>query len=96
MARIRGKNTWINPNERRWDRGANEVKFENLITAEGYEIIAIKEFTTKTEYKLSKNGIEVEYALNGDSKGNADDVKVVNSRYAINKEYSELKAMLNV
>ena len=95
MARIRGKNTWINPNERRWDRGANEVKFENLITAEGYEIIAIKEFTTKTEYKLSKNGIEVEYALNGDSKGNADDVEVVNSRYAIYKAYSELEAMLD-
>ena len=95
MARIRGKNTWINPNERRWDRGANEVRFENLITAEGYEIIAVKEFTTKTEYKLSMDGIEVEYALNSDSKGNADDVEVVNSRYAINKAYLELEAMLD-
>lgn len=44
--------------ERKWEATKEELEFEKLLKENGYEIIDIKEYQSKTKYKISKDGLE--------------------------------------
>ena len=61
---MRGK--WLT--ERKWECTKAQQGFEDLLKENGYKILGYREYCSKTEYKVEKNGIEIEYAVFSDLK----------------------------
>lgn len=49
--------------ERKWDANKVEERFEELLKENGYTMKGIKEFATKTDYLIEKDGIKVEWCI---------------------------------
>ena len=86
------KRAWVT--ERKWTPSPLEVKFEEKVATNGFNIIGIKEFCTKTEYLIEKDGIQQEHSIYHDPSISIDDsfdwfVRNYNTR----KEYERLKAL---
>lgn len=48
---------------RNWERSKAEVKFEELLQTNGYTIEGYREYQSKTDYKITKNDISVEWSV---------------------------------
>lgn len=78
--------------ERTWTPSSTEKNFEKRLAENGFAVIGIREYQTKTDYKIEKDGIVQEYSLvhraEGTGKGNYDCfVMFYNTRV----EYERLK-----
>ena len=65
------KRAWTK--ERRWEASKVEIAFEKLCQENGYNITGYQEYNSKTQFKIEKDGIEIEYCIyhiadNGRSK----------------------------
>ena len=49
--------------ERRYERTATEVCFEENLKQHGFGIVGVKEFHTKTDYLIEKGGISCTYTI---------------------------------
>lgn len=63
------KRTWTK--ERRWECSPVEKKFEQLCQEYGYTITGYQEYNSKTQFKIEKDGIEIEYCIYHESGINA-------------------------
>ena len=83
--------------ERKWEMNKVEIRFEELLKENGFNIIGIKEYTSKTDYLIEKNGIECPFDIhhvdNKPSRGNQC-FKTFVEYYNIKAEYERLKAKL--
>lgn len=75
--------------ERKKNRNKNEAILEEYLTENGYSF-QIKEYQTKTDYLILKDGLELEFTVHNID---GDRVKAFNNAWGINKEYQELKQM---
>lgn len=44
--------------ERKWEASNTEKRFEQLLAEHGYVVVGIKEYISKTEYLIFRDGIE--------------------------------------
>ena len=44
---------------RKWEVSVNEERYERLLKEEGFEIVDLKEYRTRTKYVIRKNGLEM-------------------------------------
>ena len=61
--------------ERTWTPSSVEKGFEKRLAENGFNIIGIREYQSKTDYKIEKDGIVQEYGLfhgGGTAKSNYD------------------------
>lgn len=72
---------------RKYDATKLEEKFEKKLAENGYTIIAYKECWSKTDYRIAKDGIEIEYSVYKDS----DNSRKVNMIYSFFEDYYNLK-----
>lgn len=53
---------------RSWEMSKNEIKFEELLKNYNYTIKGYKEYNSKTDYLLSKDGVDIEWSIYHDNK----------------------------
>lgn len=79
--------------ERKWEMNKVEVRFEKLLKDNGFTIIGLKEFVSKTDYLIEKDGIQCQYSLhhvgNQSSQGNMY-FKIFTDYYNIQREYYDV------
>lgn len=83
--------------ERKWEISKGEQHFIDLLTENGYTIKGFKEWQSKTDYLIEKDGVEQQYSFEhtGNSKAKAQqDYKVFEMFYNTSKQYYELKAKI--
>ena len=57
------KKKWSN--DRKWDRNNTEKKFEELLLANGFTINGTREYLSKTDYLIEKDGVTEEFSIHG-------------------------------
>lgn len=89
------KKNWSS--ERKWEMNKVEIRFEKLLKENGFNVIGLKEYNSKTDYLIEKNGIECTYAIyhvdNKPNRGNAH-FKTFVEYFNIKAEYERLKKEL--
>ena len=55
------KKTWSI--ERTWEANKIELLFEELLKENGFNVVGIKEFQSKTDYLIEKDGTECEFSI---------------------------------
>lgn len=86
------RKTWST--ERQWEISNAELFFEKLLKENGFLVIGIKEYQSKTDYLIEKDGTECEFSFpHIDNKKNR--VKLCYDNfvrfYGIKVEYEKLK-----
>jgi hypothetical protein len=80
--------------ERKWETNKTEIRFEKLLKENGFNIVGIKEFMSKTDYLIEKEGVECTFAVyhtdNKPSRGNLCFDSFVNY-FDIKCKYENLK-----
>ena len=65
------KKNW---SERKYDTTKVEIRFEELLQENGFEVVGVKEFNSKTDYLIEKDGVECTFSIhhtdNKPSRGN--------------------------
>lgn len=60
--------------ERKWEMTKTEIRFEELLKENGFTVIGLKEFTSKVDYLIEKDGLECTFTIhhvdNKPSRGN--------------------------
>ena len=83
--------------ERKWEVSRPEIRFEELLKENGFNVIGIKEFVSKTDYLIEKDGIEVVYVIhhvdNKSSRGNLC-FNIFVDHYNLKAKYEKLKSQL--
>jgi hypothetical protein len=80
--------------ERKWEMNKVEIRFEKLLSENGFNVIGIKEFSSKTDYLIEKDGVECTYDIHHvDNKPSRGDLcfKTFVNYYNITAEYKKLK-----
>lgn len=54
--------------ERKYDATKVESAFERMLLIDGYKVRAYKECWGKTEYRIEKGGVSIEYSVPSDAK----------------------------
>lgn len=54
--------------ERKYEPTKVESAFERMLLIDGYKVSAYKEGWNKTEYRIEKNGVSIEYSVPSDAK----------------------------
>lgn len=78
--------------ERRWEYTREEKKFEDMLTTNGFAIVGIREYLSRTDYLIEKDGIQQEYALWRGESSAKDNYACFIMFYNTKVEYEQLKA----
>lgn len=81
--------------ERTWEANKIELLFEELLKKNGFNVIGIKEYQSKTDYLIGKDGTECEFSIpHIDNKKSRAKLCYKNfvEYYNIKVEYERLKA----
>ena len=91
------KKTWRT--ERTWDANEIELLFEKLLNENGFNVVGIKVFQSKTDYLIEKDGTECEFSIPhiDNKKSRAKQCyKNFVEFYNIKVEYERLKRQLEL
>ena len=83
--------------ERKWEMNKVEIRFEKLLKENGFEVIGIKEFVSKTDYLIRKDNVECPYTIHHvDSKPSRGNLCFKNfvDYYNIKAEHERLKKQM--
>ena len=82
--------------DRKWDKTKTEERFEHLLEENGFTVNGVKEYNSKTDYLIEKDGVECEYSLhhidNKSSRG-TECFKAFMMYYNIKVEYENVKSL---
>lgn len=78
--------------ERKYDATKVESAFEKLVKSNGYVVTAYKEYVSKTEYKIHKDNVEVEFSLPYTVKSASQLFKGFEMYFNAVKKYEQKKA----
>lgn len=80
--------------ERKWEMNKAEERFDKLLKENNFNVIGLKEFSSKTDYLIEKDGVECTFVIhhvdNKTSRGNLC-FKIFVEHYNIKAEYEKLK-----
>ena len=83
--------------ERKWAPSRAESKFEELLAANGFKVLGIREYQSKTDYLIEKDGIQQEYGFFHWEGANAkDNYACFEVFYKTKVEYEQMKAKVSV
>lgn len=88
---------WISVDERKWELNRGQIKFEELLAENGYEIKGVREYTTKMDYLIEKDGVQQEYAfpmIDNLTKTGVNNFKCFVMFYETTKKHAELMAQM--
>ena len=77
--------------EYKWELTKVESAFDKKLKENGFNILGVRMYISKTEYKIEKDGVEVEFAILREAKNIGLTWKVFVECYEIKKEYDSLK-----
>ena len=80
--------------ERQYEATKTEIRFEDLLKANGFNILGIKEYNSKTGYLIEKGSIKCEYsvyALDNKSKRGDSCYNLFNEYYDLKRKAMEVK-----
>ena len=83
---------WVS--ERQWEASREEKFFLDMLNENGFKVEQVREWNTKTDYKISKDGIIIEFDFHniGGGKKQAEAVfKSFLSYYELYKEFKNCK-----
>lgn len=49
--------------ERKWEKNPAEIEFERLVKENGFVVLGVREYVSKTEYLIEKDNYKCEYAV---------------------------------
>lgn len=76
---------------RKWERSKAEKTFEDMLSENSYEIVGYREYQSKTEYKIIKDNIVVEWAIHHIPNIDINGIfKSFEHYYRLSTEYSKL------
>lgn len=82
--------------DRKWDKTKTEERFEHLLEENGFTVNGVKEYNSKTDYLIEKDGVECEYSLhhidNKSSRG-TECFKAFMMYYNIKVKYENVKSL---
>ena len=83
--------------ERKWDKHPREERFEQLLADNGFTVLGIREYQSKTDYLIEKDGIKQEYALWHTNKSSAlQNYKCFEMFYNTRVEYENMRKLANL
>ena len=72
-----------------------QINFENLLKENGYEILGAKEYSTKTDYLITKDGTEIEHSIEHVGKdASKAHFSTLQRRFEVKREVEELRKIL--
>ena len=83
---------WVS--ERQWEASREEKFFLDMLNENGFKVEKVREWNTKTDYKISKDGILIEFDFHniGGGKKQAESVfKSFLNYYELYKEFKNCK-----
>lgn len=83
---------WVS--ERQWEASREEKFFLDMLNENGFKVEQVREWNSKTDYKISKDGILIEFDFHniGGGKKQAEAVfKSFLSYYELYKEFKNCK-----
>lgn len=85
--------SWKPLSDRKWDASKVEEDFIELVEADGFAIVGIKEYATQTNYKIGKGGVFQDYMIYHSSETTGKSHYDTFLRFFnIREEYEKLKA----
>lgn len=78
-------------NKRKYDATKIEKQFEKKVKENGYTITAYKECWSKTEYRIMKDDIEIEYSVSSESKNANIVYSMFEQIYDLKKQIIEMQ-----
>lgn len=83
--------------ERKWESNGLEIEFEKLLKENGFNVVGLKEYMSKTDYLIEKDGIRCEFTIQHiDNKKRRATLCYKNfiEYYNIKVEYERLKSQV--
>ncbi len=79
-------------NDYKWDLNKTEKAFDKKLKENGFSILGVRMYISKTEWKIEKDGVVMEYAIDKEATKSALVWKVFINYYNTCKEYHKVKA----